>query len=177
MVLEERLVASYNRVRGLPYDTVAAYDADSLRAQGRGNCAAKADLLAQELHDLGVPCRLVSWEYALPALVEVQRDLAFDSDVHTAVQARVGNRWLLVDATHDPALAKLGLTVGHWDAKSATQPAYAASGPVIVLDRHGQSPHLDQVNARIGRQVERTPAEAIAQYQHDLNLLFENARS
>lgn len=173
----ELLVATFNRVRDMPYDTLAAYDAAGLRAQGRGNCVAKASLLAHELRALGVPCRIVSWEYTLPALVEAQRDLAFDSDVHTAVQAHIGDRWLLVDATHDPALAKLGLTVGHWDGRSDTQPAYPASGSVVLLDHYGRSPQLDEVNARIARQVQATPADAIARYQRDLNQLFEQARS
>lgn len=172
-----RRVEAYRRVRDLSYDTVSAHDAAGLRALGRGDCVAKAHLLSEELQHLGATCRLVSWEYELPVLVPVQRDLACRSDVHTAVQVLVEDRWLLVDATHDPALADLGLTVGRWDGESATEPAYPAVGPVAVLDRHGKSPELDETTRRIRREVAATPPHLIAQYQRDLNALFERARS
>lgn len=172
-----RRVEAYRWVRDLPYDTVSAHDAAGLRALGRGNCVAKAHLLAEALQHLGATCRMVSWEYELPVLVPVQRALAFRSDAHTAVQVLVEDRWLLVDATHDPALADLGLTVGRWDGESATEPAYPAVGPVAVLDRHGKSPELDETTRRISREVEATPPHLIAQYQRDLNALFERARS
>lgn len=174
---QDRFVEAYYRVRGLPYDTAAAYDAPGLRAQGRGNCVAKADLLADELSGLGATCRIVCWEYELPALVEVQRDLAFASDIHTTVQVRMEDRWILVDATHDPALANLGLTVGWWDGETDTEPAYPAVGPVVALDRHGNAPQLDRAMERIAWQVENTHPDLIATYQRDLNLLFEQARS
>lgn len=177
MPTQDPLVETYYRVRRLPYDTAAAYDAPGLRAQGRGNCVAKAGLLAEELSTLGAICRIVSWEYELPDLVEVQRDLEFASDIHTAVQVRVEGRWLLVDATHDPALVNLGLTVGRWDGETDTEPAYPAVGPVVALDRNGHSPQLDRVTERIARQVQNTRPDFVAKYQRDLNLLFEQARS
>src|SRR5690606_9977854 len=125
------LVTLFEGVRNLPYDTAAAYDAEGLRAQGRGNCVAKAALLAEELGALEVPCRTVSWEYELPLLVDVQQRLGFRTDIHTAVQAHVGGRWVLVDATHDPPLDALGLPVGRWDGRSATEPAYQPIGPRV----------------------------------------------
>lgn len=177
MDLHSRLAQIYQRVRNLPYDTVAAHDAEGLRSQGRGNCVARAGLLAVEPSAWGVSCRVVSWEYELPVLVDVQHELGFTSDVHTAVQVRDGDRWLVVDATYDPALADLGLTVGQWDGTSETEPAYPAIGPVAVLDHHGHSSRLGEAVARIGRQVEATPPDLIARYQHDLNELFDGARS
>ncbi|MFC7375748.1 MULTISPECIES: transglutaminase domain-containing protein [unclassified Brachybacterium] len=172
-----RLVELYESVRGLPYDTVAAFDAAGLRAQGRGNCVAKAALLAEELSNVGMQCRMVCWEYELPVLVDVQRELRFFSDIHTAVEVHVDDRWALVDATHDPALASLGLTVGSWDGASATEPAYRPVGPVIPHDRQGRTPALDEAATRIGHQVERTDPELVSRYQEDLNRLFEKARS
>lgn len=177
MTNEARLVEIYESVRDLPYDTAAAHDAASLREQGRGNCVAKADLLAEELGNIGVECRLVSWEYELPALVDVQRELSFDSDVHTAVQVRLDSKWLLLDPTHDPPLATLGLTVGCWEGASATEPAYQAVGVIVSYGLGSPSPELDEVRGRIGQQVERTGSDLNARYQWDLNRLFERARS
>ncbi|GAA1488373.1 transglutaminase domain-containing protein [Brachybacterium sacelli] len=177
MTNEAQRVEIYETVRNLPYDTAAAHDAASLRERGRGNCVAKADLLAEELSDVGIECRLVSWEYELPVLVAVQHDLSVDSDVHTAVQVLLGGQWLLVDATHDPALAALGLTVGHWDGASATEPAYRAVGSIFPHGHDGLSQELDEALDRIGQQVEAADPDLIARYQHDLNQLFERARS
>ncbi|UFU06606.1 transglutaminase domain-containing protein [Ruania halotolerans] len=178
MTNERALVRAFESVRDLPYDTTAAHDAAGLRARGRGNCVAKAALLAEELSRFGATCRLVSWEYELPILVAVQRDLSFTSDIHTAVQVRVDDRWIVVDATHDPALANLGLTVGRWDGRAATEPAYQPVDPVVPHGPYGLSKSpLDSVMARIGHQVEATGPDLIAQYQRDLNVLFELARA
>lgn len=171
------LVTLFEGVRNLPYDTAAAYDAEGLRAQGRGNCVAKAALLAEELGALEVPCRTVSWEYELPLLVDVQQRLGFRTDIHTAVQAHVGGRWVLVDATHDPPLDALGLPVGRWDGRSATEPAYRPIGPRVVLGQKGPgSEQLQEAGERIGRQVEATRPELITQYRDELNALFEGCR-
>lgn len=177
MTNEAQLVEIYESVRNLPYDTAAAHDAASLREQGRGNCVAKADLFAEELSDVGVECRLISWEYKMPVLVDVQQDLPFDSDVHTAVQVLLSGKWILVDATHDPALAALGLAMGHWDGVSETEPAYQALGSIFPHGCDGLSRDLDEAIERIGEQVEAAGLDLIARYQHDLNQLFERARS
>ena len=177
MIVHTSPVTLFERVRDLPYDTAAAYDAGGLRATGRGNCVAKAALLAEELGALDVPCRTVSWEYELPFLVDVQQRLGFRTDIHTAVQAHVDGRWVLVDATHDPPLGALGLTVGRWDGRSATEPAYQPIGQCVVLGQDGPgSARLHEAMERIGRQVEATRPELITQYRDELNALFESCR-
>lgn len=119
----------------------------------------------------------VSWEYELPDLVDVQRRLSFRTDIHTAVQVHVEGRWVLADATHDAALESLGLTIGRWDGRSDTEPAYQAVGPVIVQGDGGPgSRSLEGAMARIGRQVAATDPNLIAQYQRDLNELFDGCR-
>jgi transglutaminase-like putative cysteine protease len=165
-------------VRGLPYDTASAYDAAGLRATGRGNCVAKAALLAEELGAHDVQCRTVSWEYELPRLVGMQERLGFRTDIHTAVQARIDGRWVLVDATHDPPLGALGLTVGRWDGCSETEPAYQPIGPCVVHGQDGPgSAQLQEAMERIGRQVEAVRPELITQYRDELNALFEGCRA
>lgn len=177
MVVHTSPVTLFERVRDLPYDTTSAYDGEGLRAQGRGNCVAKAALLAEELGALGLPCRTVSWEYELPLLVDVQQRLGFRADIRTAVQVHVGGRWVLVDATHDPRLGTLGLTVGRWDGRSATEPAYQPIGPCVVLGQDGPgSAQLQEASERIERLVEATRPELITQYRDELNALFESCR-
>lgn len=177
MDVRASLVSLFERVRDLPYDTASAYDAAGLRATGRGNCVAKAALLVEELGAHEVPCRTVAWEYELPLLVDVQQSLGFRTDIHTAVQAHIDGRWVLVDATHDPPLGALGLTVGRWDGCSETEPAYQPVGPCVVPGQGGPgSAQLQEAMERIGRQVEAARPGLITQYQDELNALFESCR-
>ena len=69
-------------------------------------------------------------------------------------------KWILVDATHDPALAALGLAVGHWDGASATDPAYQALGSILPHGHDGLLRDLDEAIERIGEQVEATRSGA-----------------
>ena len=176
MKKEVRALEMYEMVRNLPYRTDAAYDSVGLREQGRGNCVAKAALLAEEFLACGLVVRLVSWEYELPVLVEVQRSLRFSSDVHTAVEVHIEGEWVLVDATHDPPLADLGLTVGQWNGLTSTEPAYAPLGSIIPHDGHGSAARLGRLRSQIDQQVGATHPDIVNQYQRDLNGLFEQAR-
>lgn len=169
-----RVVSGIVPVRGFVHMTV---DPAQLEESERAALAEQVALLAEELGALEVPCRTVSWEYELPLLVDVQQRLGFRTDIHTAVQAHVGGRWVLVDATHDPALGALGLTVGRWDGRSETGPAYQPVGPCVVLGQDGPgSTELQEAMERIGRQVAATRPELITQYRDELNALFEGCR-
>ena len=126
------LILAFERVRDLPYAIDGGHDGDELLAMGRGDCLAKADLLARDLTSLGQEVRLVRFGYLLPDVVPQAARLPERSDLHRAVQVRRGDRWVLVDATHDPPLARGGLTVGKWDGINQTEPAYPPTGPVLV---------------------------------------------
>ncbi len=122
--------AVFAAVRDLPYATDAAADAVTLVRVGRGNCAAKAALLARGLRLLGADARLVRWRYRLPAWPPEVGLLPSRDDLHTAVEVAVAGSWIVVDATHDPPLARGGLVVGDWDGWHQTAPAYAPDGPI-----------------------------------------------
>lgn len=176
MQANDRAVEIYERIRNLPYATDGAHHARGLEEHGRGNCVAKAQLLAEELTACGLVTRLVSWEYELPILVAVQRLLRFRFDVHTAVELKLAGTWTLLDTTHDPPLALLGLSVGHWEGISGTEPAYPPLGPVIAHDGPDAASRIDEMTTRIGHHVEATDPALVNQYRRDLNELFEQAR-
>ncbi|MFH8987126.1 HAD-IA family hydrolase [Streptomyces sp. NPDC017940] len=110
---------AFELTRDVPCATDGAHRADDLLDKGRGNCAAKAELLCAAFGELGYPARRVRWLYQLPGTPPEVALLPTPYDVHTAVEARVDGKWLLVDATHDPALAALGLTVAEWDTRTS----------------------------------------------------------
>lgn len=65
---------------------------------------AKSELLTLTAWELGIPARYVCWLYLLPEVVPEARELPSRLDEHRAVQVRVGQRWMLADATHHPGL-------------------------------------------------------------------------
>lgn len=138
---------------------------------------AKARLLADELAAIGIDTRLVRWQYRLPALVDEQRALAFDSDVHTAVQARIDDRWVLVDATHDSPLGALGLVVGQWDGCSPTEPAYPPLSPLWVVGDPRDDRAAAHAKAHLLAQIRATSPGAVAAYRNALNALFASTRT
>lgn len=124
------LIEAFILVRNVPYATDGATSGTELMVVGRGNCVAKAEFLMTAFLSLGVPTRRVRWLYRLPAQPPEVALLPSPFDVHTALEARLGDRWVLVDATHDPALASAGLTVASWDGQNPTSPAYLPTGPL-----------------------------------------------
>jgi transglutaminase-like putative cysteine protease len=68
----------------------------------------------------------------LPAVVPEIDRLPSRLDLHRAVEVTVEDRWVLVDATHDSALAAGGLTVSEWNGKLATAPAHPVLGRTLV---------------------------------------------
>ncbi len=126
--MTDALIEAFTRVRNTPYATDGAFSGAQLMSIGRGNCVAKAECLMALFRDLRVSVRRVRWLYRLPDEPPEVALLPTPSDVHTAMEAHLGGRWVLVDATHDPALSVAGLTVASWDGKSPTPPAYEAEG-------------------------------------------------
>ncbi|MFD7924006.1 transglutaminase domain-containing protein [Streptomyces sp. NPDC059740] len=120
----------FEAVRAVPYGTDGAHDAESLMGIGRGDCLAKSAYLTAGFRRLGFPARRVRWLYLLPDQPPEVRLLPSREDVHSATEVLIGGRWVLVDATHDPALAPAGLTVAAWDGVGDTVPAYPPLGPV-----------------------------------------------
>jgi transglutaminase-like putative cysteine protease len=117
-------------VRDLPYATDAAHDAPGLIQVQRGDCVAKSDLLSRSLRSLDLETRIVRWLYRLPPHPSEVQLLPTLIDVHTAVQVQGPCGWIVVDATHDPALAAAGLTVGTWDCRNDTALAYEPLGSI-----------------------------------------------
>jgi len=125
-------VERFCKVRDMRYAFDAAHSADDLLALGAGDCLAKSELLARWLNDLGFETRFVRWRYLLPDVVSEVFRLPSRLDVHRAIEVRVEERWLLVDPTHDPALAQGGFTVADWDGRFDTPPAYTPLGPRLI---------------------------------------------
>ena len=129
-----QFVATTCRVQSLPYAWPGPPDAESARRDGRGTCASKHALLAEELAALGltsVPVVVVG-----PLVPAIWPDLLAEGaglmEVHEYLA--VGTPWsgpLQVDVTWPPAAVRAGLSgIGpDWDGRSDTP---CAVGPVVA---------------------------------------------
>ncbi|MEO3978025.1 transglutaminase domain-containing protein [Streptomyces sp. CAU 1734] len=89
-------------MRAIPHATDGAHTAAELLTVGRGDCLGKAGALDAEFRSLGYPVRKVRSLCCLPGRPVEVALLRSREDVHTAVEGRIGGRWTLADATHDP---------------------------------------------------------------------------
>ncbi|MFI1890478.1 transglutaminase domain-containing protein [Streptomyces jumonjinensis] len=157
----------FTMIRAVPYATDGAHTAEALFTTGRGDCLAKSAALVRGLRDLGYRARPVRWLYHLPDRPAEVALLRSREDVHTAAEAELSGRWVLVDATHDPALGAAGLTVAEWDGISDTAPAYPPAGP---LWRPGDGPEPVPNRGSVG------PDPAGAVYRAAFNRWLREAR-
>jgi hypothetical protein len=130
--LESR-ISIFGHIRDIPYslavphtDPVTAMD--QLLVLGRGSCGPKHYLLAEMYRRLRLDIVYATFAFSWndpglrypPAL----RALAAHIPVthHLACRVHIGGRWVLVDATWDPPLARGGFPVNeHWDGISDTK--------------------------------------------------------
>jgi transglutaminase-like putative cysteine protease len=167
-------IAVFEEVRGFPYAIDAAHDAETLVRLRAGDCLAKSDLLARGLRRLGIEVRMVRWLYLLPDVVPEARELPERLDMHRAVEVWTQHGWTLVDATHDPALAGAGLTVGTWDGSSSTQGAYPPVGPLRVEGR--DSDEIAGDLSRVRRWIDACPPAALTRWRQAYIRWLDEAR-
>jgi hypothetical protein len=129
----ESMISIFSHIRDIPYFLMAPVpnhitSAEQLLITGRGSCGPKHYLLAEMFRKLNLSVVFAtiafSWDdpdlpYP-PRLREIAARLPITH--HLACRVQVGCRWILVDATWDPPLAKAGFPVNdRWDGYSETR--------------------------------------------------------
>ncbi len=131
----QAMVSVFYHIRDIPYAPVTDpgfHDPhrgpELLLSDGRGSCAPKHYLLAAMYRMLNLPVVYATFPFIwndpkirYPAEL---RTLAAALPVayHLACRVQIGCRWVLVDATWDPLLAKAGFPVNaHWDGSAETR--------------------------------------------------------
>jgi hypothetical protein len=126
----DSMVSIFEHIRDIPYslsvpiaDTITS--PEELLVAGKGSCGPKHYLLAEMFRKMNM-----SVVYATIAFSWNDPDLRYPPGLrklagklpvayHIACRVQVGCRWILVDATWDPPLAKAGFPVNdHWDGYS-----------------------------------------------------------
>jgi RNAse (barnase) inhibitor barstar len=130
---EESTITIYEHIRNIPYFRPGAADPyigpAELLIQNRGHCVPKHILLGMMYNQLGIPV-----QYAVYPFRWGSQDILYPDSLrrtadelpvmyHTALKAYKG-RWILVDATWDPLLKKVGFPVTeNWDGCTDTRNA------------------------------------------------------
>jgi len=101
-------------------------DPDLLLEKNKGSCTEKHLFLGKEFKKLGVPVRylLIKFDWndlPIPKGIISQKEGSSVS-WHSALKIKPKDKWIYVDATWDPKLAKAGFPVTkNWDGNSDTK--------------------------------------------------------
>jgi len=129
----DSMVSIFEHIRDIPYSlsvpiTDSKTSPEDVLIAGKGSCGPKHYLLAEMFRklNLSVVFATIAFSWNDPDLRYPPglRELAAKLPVayHLACRMQVGCRWILVDATWDPPLAKAGFPVNdHWDGYSETK--------------------------------------------------------
>ncbi len=160
----EALVECVRRVQSMPYTWPAPPDAAWTRAAGRGTCAGKHALLAEDLVAVGLRCRPLLMVGPLvpdvwPDLVAEAQDLR---EVHECLF--VETDWLgplLVDVTWHPAAIRGGLsgTLG-WSGDGDMRPALSPEACYAVSRRQLRA-QKEKLRDRLYTAAERKRRDAL----------------
>jgi hypothetical protein len=129
----DSMVSIFDHIRNIPYSLSVPVpgsitSSEQVLIAGKGSCGPKHYLLAEMFRKLNL-----SVVYATIAFLWNDPDLRYPPSLrkqaaklpvayHLACRVQVGCRWILVDATWDPPLAKAGFPVNdHWDGYSETK--------------------------------------------------------
>ncbi len=140
----QSMISIFSHIRDIPYSFwITAHDpkkqAEQLLELGKGSCGPKHYLLAEMFRKMNL-----SVIYATIAFSWNDPDLHYPSELrkyaallpiahHLACRVQIGCRWVLVDATWDPPLARGGFPIndpwdGYSEMKWAVKPLRSPAG-------------------------------------------------
>ena len=136
-------ISIFNQIRDIPYAVIPEINnpvdgPEGLLKRMKGSCGPKHFLLGRMFEMLRIPTQYVtypfSWNVTSVAYPPELRKLAEDVPIgyHLACKARIENQWVVVDATWDRPLARVGFPVNEsWDGVSDTRLAVEPLDEII----------------------------------------------
>jgi transglutaminase-like putative cysteine protease len=136
-------IAIFEHVRDIPYAIVTGLGDPvqgpaRMLVQNRGYCEPKHIVMFMMYQKLGIPVKYVSYPFRWSAQdIDYPRKLMKQADempmgYHLACKANINGGWILVDATWDLPLKKLGFPVNEsWDGVSDTLNAVKPEQEII----------------------------------------------
>jgi hypothetical protein len=135
---DQKIIRLFEKVRDIPYGDIGSRDAGDIFRQNKGTCSGKHELLKELYREIGVQVKdfLVLHRFRdMPVNYPTEiREILNRSDIpdpHNFIKIRAGGKWVIVEATWDKALKKLGFIVNeNWDGKSDMKIAVAPGGKI-----------------------------------------------
>jgi transglutaminase-like putative cysteine protease len=149
--LQKQVISIFSHIRDIPYALLPGnrkYGPEHILITGRGSCGPKHYLLGSMFTMLGIPVRYQTWPFTWndPSLSfppELRASAALlDVTNHLACQAQINGTWVLIDATWDLPLERVGFPVNrNWDGRSDTLLAvHPVNAPDIPALREKKEP-------------------------------------
>jgi hypothetical protein len=154
----KRITGLYSKVQSIPYYCMEHREPDLLLKRNRGSCSEKHLFLGEEFEKLGIPVRYISiifdWnDLPIPKEIISKKDTPVGG--HLILGIKVAGRWVLVDATWDPALEGAGFPITkNWDGRSDTKLA-APPREIMMLDKKPHEPDYRPDNRKFYEALNR----------------------
>ena len=156
----ESRIKIFEKIRDIPYAVIPEFiDPErgpvGILTKNNGSCSPKHFLLGIMYRKLEIPIKYVSYpfywgELDADAPLNV-RKLADEMPLgyHVACKAYINERWMLIDATWDPPMKKVGFPVNEWDGFSNTENAVKPLQEVTHRDTEDKFRFNKEFNLRL----------------------------
>ena len=150
----DKRIAIFNRVRDIPYAVIPElrnpYTGPlKILKMNKGSCSPKHFLLGELYENMGIRTRYFSypiyWKDLIDMGIELPSELLTIArnhrilDYHLCLKIQIDRKWILVDATWDPPLKKVGFPVNeNWDGLSDTKLAVNSIQETMHEDAEGR---------------------------------------
>jgi len=164
----ESMISIFSHIRDIPYSLIfSVHDPktspEQMLVAGKGSCGPKHYLLAEMFRKLNLSVVFAtiafSWndpDFCYPPALRKQAALLPVAH-HLACRVQIGCRWILVDATWDCPLGRVGFPVNdHWDGYSETK---CAVKPLKLPARTAFCHHLENEMFRKKSEAELCPTD------------------
>ena len=181
---EESRINIFNRIRNIPFVILPGlFNLENgpreMLASGKGFCVPKHYLLGEFYQRLDLPVKYCAYSFGWgeldadypPDVKKLARDLPVT--YHLACQVFIEGKWILADATWDPALKKAGFPVNEkWDGRSNTVNAVNPLEEFIHENAH----EMEKMSRRKLRAYSLPEKLALSRFSGKLNKWLESVR-
>ncbi len=126
LALNEKIIKLFEKVRDIPYGDIGSRNPKDVYENNKGTCSGKHELLKELYEELGIKVKgfiaihkFNDLKIDFPPGIKEILDRTEIIDPHNFLKILVDGKWIIVDATWDKPLKKLGFVVNeNWDGKS-----------------------------------------------------------
>jgi transglutaminase-like putative cysteine protease len=182
---KESRIAIFEHIRDIPYAIVEGLGHPiqgpaRMLTQNRGYCEPKHILMYAMYQRLGIAVKYATYPFRWSA-----QDLDYPSKLknladkvqmghHLACKAHINGKWILVDATWDLPLKKLGFPVNEsWDGVSNTSNAVEPEGEIV---HENEVERIEYIATKGWRLLTEKEKASSIRFFFELNKWLQNAR-